>query len=179
MNLTRTSTINATTMTLSTILLVAAAVTTGLMAGLFSAWSYAVSPGLARVNDVTFITSMQAMNRAILNPVFLLCFLGTALLLPLNVYLHYRPSLPARFWLLLAAALLYIVGVIGITMGGNVPLNEALDAFRLETASPEEIARQRQVFEAPWNRLNAIRTVASLLAFGLTVAACAMPVHDE
>jgi uncharacterized membrane protein len=175
MNLTRTSTINATTMTVSTILLVIAAITTGLMAGLFSAWSYAVSPGLARVDNATFIAAMQAMNRAILNPIFLFCFMGTAFLLPLNVYLQYRSSLPTRFWLLLAAAVIYIVGVIGITMGGNVPLNEALDAFRLDAASPQEIVRQRQAFEAPWNRLNALRTIASLLAFALTVVACVVP----
>lgn len=178
MNLNRTTT-TAKTMTVSTILLVIAALTTGLIAGLFSAWSYAVSPGLARVQNVEFIASMQAMNRAILNPVFLSCFLGTALLLPLDVYLQYRSSLPARFWLLLAAAVLYIVGVIGITMGGNVPLNEALDAFRLEAASPEEIARQREAFEGPWNRLNTLRTVASLLAFVLTVVACVMPGEQE
>ena len=168
-----------TTMTLSTILLVIAAITTGLMAGLFSAWSYAVSPGLARVQDMEFIASMQAMNRAILNPVFLLCFLGTALLLPLDVYLQYRSSLPARFWLLLSAAVLYIVGVIGVTMGGNVPLNEALDAFRLDAASPEEIARQRAAFEGPWNKLNALRTWASVLAFLLTVLACVMPAQQD
>jgi uncharacterized membrane protein len=48
--------------------LVAGTVTTGLMAGLFAAFSYAVMPGLARTDDATFVRSMQRINVAILNP---------------------------------------------------------------------------------------------------------------
>src|SRR5688500_18647381 len=47
--------------------LVAAVVMTGLMAGLFASFAYAVMPGLAKVNDRAFIDSMQRMNVAIVN----------------------------------------------------------------------------------------------------------------
>lgn len=159
-------------MTAGTIILIITATTTALIAGLFFAWSCSVMPGLARVSDSEFIASMQAMNRAILNPVFLSCFLGTAILLPLSTGLHYAQPLPARFWWLLTASVLYLAGVLGVTMLGNVPLNDALEAFRLQGASPQEMTALRTRFEMPWNNLNMVRTIASILAEICVVIAC-------
>ena len=152
------------------IILIITATAAALIAGLFYAWACSVTPGLARVPDQTYIAAMQSMNRAILNPVFFITFLGTALLLPLSTYLHYGH--PIRFWLLLTATILYIIGVFGVTMVGNVPLNDALDAFPLYTASAQEIAALRARFETPWNNLNLIRTVASVVTIILVIIAC-------
>ncbi len=158
------------------LVLVITATTTGLIGGLFYAWSCSVTPGLARLSDREYIAAMQAMNRAILNPVFFASFLGTAGLLPLSAYLYYSPELTPRFWLLLAAAGVYLVGVLGVTALGSVPLNNALDAFDLTSADPEVVAGQRVTFESAWNRLNTVRTVASVLSVILVVRACLHPV---
>ena len=40
------------------------------------AWASGVMPGLAQTDDRTFVVAIQEMNRAIVNPVFLLSFLG-------------------------------------------------------------------------------------------------------
>ena len=47
--------------------LVADLVTTGLMAGVYLAFSIAVMPGLARSEDRTYVEAMRGMNVAILN----------------------------------------------------------------------------------------------------------------
>jgi uncharacterized membrane protein len=60
--------------TVRTISLFAAVLTTGLMAGLYLTFSIAVMPGLARRDADTFVSSMRAMNSAILNPWFGLVF---------------------------------------------------------------------------------------------------------
>jgi uncharacterized membrane protein len=86
------------------------------------------------------------------------------------VFLCYRQG--ARFWLLLAATAVYTVGVIGVTFFGNIPLNNRLDRFELQTASVAETADQRREFETPWNRLNTVRTVSSTLAIILVILAC-------
>ena len=112
------------------------------------------------------------MNRAIQNPLFFTCFFGAALLLPVSTYLHYGIANPLVFWLLLSATVLYLVGVMGVTIFGNVPLNESLEAFNLQSATDDEITAQRTQFETPWNRLNNIRTVTSTLALILFIAAC-------
>lgn len=158
-------------MTLSGIILVLAATVTALIGGLFYAWSCSVVPGLGRLGNTEYIAAMQSMNRAILNPVFFLSFMGTLILLPLATFLHYGHG-SMRFWLLLAASIAYAAGVFGVTMAGNVPLNNALDVFNLKTASADEIAAFRTRFEAPWNRLNDIRTFFSVVAIILVVIAC-------
>jgi len=59
-------------------------------------------------------------------------------LLPISTWVHYQKPLPLRFWLLLAASILYIVGVMGVTMMANVPMNDALDTFNVNTATIAE-----------------------------------------
>jgi uncharacterized membrane protein len=49
-------------------------------------------------------------------------------------------------------------------MMGNVPLNERLAKFNASKSSGNEIALARAGFEKPWNRLHAIRTIASIAA---------------
>ncbi|GAB3970693.1 hypothetical protein GCM10028806_19120 [Spirosoma terrae] len=84
-----------------------------------------------------------------------------------------------RFWLLLSASVLYLVGVFGVTIFGNVPLNEALDVFNIQTASADDVAAQRRAFEIPWNKLHRIRTTASILALVLVIVACLSPSNND
>lgn len=164
-------------MMMHTIILGLTATTTALMGGLFYAFSWAVMPGLKRLPDAVYITAMQSINRAIQNPVFLGAFLGTAVLLPVCVYLEYSPLKPLslRFWLLVVASVVYIIGVMGVTIGGNVPLNEALDAFDVTSASASVVADHRKAFEDLWSQYHAVRTGASFLTILLVVAACLRP----
>ena len=157
---------------LSTLILILAAVAAALMAGLFYAWSCSIVPGLATVPDDVYVQSMQAFNKAILNPVFFAGFMGALLLLPITAYLHYTPSPSLRFWLLVAAAIVYAAGVFGVTAAGNVPLNDGLAAFDLAHATPEMVSAAREKFEAPWNQLQTIRTVCAIATSVLTIIGC-------
>jgi uncharacterized membrane protein len=142
----------------STAALVAATLTTGLMAGLFAAFSYAVMPGLARTDDAAFVQSMQRINVAILNPVFGICFGGAALFGVLAVVLHLRRS-AALPWVV--AGLVLYVAVLVVTMALNVPLND-----RLEAAGRGDPAAARAAFEDAWVRWNVVRSVLCVAAFG-------------
>ncbi len=62
--------------------------------------------------------------------------------------IHYDQSLP--FALLLAAIVIYVLGTFDVTVFGNVPLNDTLDRFELETATLEETALQRVNLECRW-----------------------------
>lgn len=154
------------------LLLLFTALTTALSAGVFFTWSCSVTPGLARLSDERYLVAFQEMNRAIQNPLFFACLFGAALLLPASTFLHYRPGNMVCFWLLLSATLLYLIFVMGVTILGNVPLNESLDAFHITEASPADMAAKRAAFEVPWNRLNTIRTIAGALALLLALTAC-------
>ena len=161
--------------TLTNILLIMTATTTALMAGLFYAFSCSVNLGLARLSNAEYISAMQSINRAIQNPIFFAAFFGAPILLPLSVFLHYGQPLSVRFWFLLAATIIYLIGTFGAPIFGNVPLNNILDRFDLQAASEAEIAVQRTNFEGRWNNLNTIRIVTSTLAIMLVITACLSP----
>ncbi|NID08576.1 anthrone oxygenase family protein [Fibrivirga algicola] len=153
-------------MTGSTITLLFATVCVGLMAGLFFAYSFSVMPALSQLDDHQYLSTMQSINRAIQNPAFFTAFFGALLALPLATYLtHTTQSGTTAFWLLLAATIVYGVGVFLVTVVGNIPINEALDALDLTSAPKESLSSQRQLFETRWVTLNFVRTACSLAAF--------------
>lgn len=164
-------------MRISSIILAITAVFTALVAGLFFAWSVSITLGLLRVSDTEYISVMQATNRAIQNPVFFGAFFGAQILLPVCVFLFYGQG--AKFWLILGAFVVYTIGVMGVTIFGNVPLNNRLDRFDLQTASPQEISMQRKNHEGIWNNLNTIRTISSTLAITLVIIACLQSKNDN
>ena len=141
---------------------------TGLTAGLCFTWSNAVTPGIGRLDNLTFLKSFQAMNRAIINGKFMIVFFGPVLLLFLNTYLFKGNSI--SFWLFLTAAILFFIGIGLVTIFGNVPLNEVLDKTNLEALSKIELQELRNKFEQPWNRWHTIRTLSSFSAFVLLIA---------
>lgn len=146
--------------------LVTATAGAGLVAGLFLAFQTAVMPGLARTDDRTFVASMQGINVAILNPVFL-----TVFTLPLLAFVVAAVTGPSRPWVI-AAGVLYLAMFV-ITRVGNIPLNDALEAVgATQDASALEAARR--AFEDQWNRLHLVRTVAVAASFGCCLAAIAV-----
>lgn len=164
-------------MTTINLFLLSSALASGLIAGLFYSYSCSVNPGLGALPDANYLAAMQSINRVILNPVFFFSFMGTLLLLPLSTYQHFGTG--SRFYVLLAATLVYVIGTFGVTMVGNVPLNEALDKMNLTGASAQELAAYRLKFEVPWNRLHMIRTYASVLSFILVLIACLTTLNKQ
>lgn len=139
---------------------------TGLTAGLCFTWSNAITPGIGRLDDLGFLQSFKAMNRAIINRSFLIVFFGPVILLFINAYL-YRNAHPATFWSFTVAAVLFLLGIGLITIFKNVPLNELLDKVVLEKLSIVELKELRTKFERPWNRWHIQRTIASFTSFAL------------
>lgn len=134
-----------------------AVIATGLMAGLFTAFAYAVMPALGRASDRTFVEAMQRINTSILNGWFMVCFLGAVIAGIVAAVVHFRTS--AWPWIVAGVAL-YVV-VLAITGLGNVPLNNQLDK-----AGNAADAAARHQFEVRWVRLNLARAVVNLVAFG-------------
>ncbi|WP_415327042.1 DUF1772 domain-containing protein [Chryseobacterium sp. MMS23-Vi53] len=128
-------------MKMTTIILIITATLTALIAGLFYAYSCSVVLGLGKLSDTEYLKSLQFINREILNPVFFISFMGTAFLLPVSTFLYRGQS--SVFILLLMATLAYLIGVFGVTMFGNVPLNDQLDKFDIANSTAEAIKEMR------------------------------------
>jgi len=140
----------------------AATLTTGLLAGLYYAYSCSVMPGLGRTDDHTFVEAMRAINEAILNPAFFLTFVGAPLATAIVAFRERHEGGTARRLVLIALGL-HVLAFLS-TSAINVPLND-------------ELARtgHRAAFEGAWVAGNILRTVAVTGAFACLVARLRTP----
>ena len=138
------------------------------MAGVFFAFSAFVMKAFARLPPGEGMAAMQSVNVAVLNPLFLAVFLGTAaacVLALVSSWLRWHD--PAAVYLLVGS-LLYLVGTFLVTMVFNVPKNNALAAA--DPASADG-ARLWSSYLANWTAWNHIRAAAALAAAAaLTIA---------
>jgi uncharacterized membrane protein len=135
----------------------------GLIAGVFFIFSFAVMRALSRITPFSGMWAMQSINIYILNPVFLGVFLGTAIICAaLAITAVVRWHLPGAGWLL-AGTMIYIVGSIGVTMVFNVPLNNTL--MVADPATPEGLELWAK-YLTDWTFWNHVRTFASIAACG-------------
>jgi uncharacterized membrane protein len=151
------------------VLLLITILLTGLSAGLFYAWQVSVIPGTEKVSTKSYLEVMQAINRAILNPAFFTLFFGSLVLLLLSSYYLYKTEATMAFYLMLFAALTYLTGTFGVTVFGNVPLNEELDLIRISILDITAMEDIRHSYETAWNRWHIIRTIFAVLAFLLSL----------
>jgi uncharacterized membrane protein len=145
-------------------LVLISALGSGLIAGVFFAFSTFVMKALARLPAAQGIAAMQSINVAVINPWFLGVFLGTSAtcaLVALDGLLMWDE--PAGIYLLAGGAL-YVVGTFLVTMTANVPLNNRLAAIQ---PSDGGSAERWSGYVAAWTRWNHVRTIAALLAAAL------------
>jgi uncharacterized membrane protein len=146
--------------------LVTAIVANGLLAGVFLAFSCGVAPGLRRVDDLSYVTVFRAINGSIVNPLFMLVFLGAPIASGAATTLHLdaQGTLP-----LLVAGLVLGLTTFAVTALVNVPLNNRLVVAPIGDAQQRKQARER--FETRWNQWNHVRTVTSIAAVALLAIA--------
>ena len=139
----------------------AATITTGLLAGLFYSYCCSVMRALAGTDDRTFIEVMQRINVAIVNPWFLISFLGSVGFTAAAVVAHLKGDRVLLVWLV-AALLLNLAGF-AVTVAASVPLNNRLASVDLGS----DLAVARAQFETVWVRWNLVRTVLHIAAFAV------------
>jgi uncharacterized membrane protein len=146
----------------------AGAIGCGLVAGIFFAFSSFVMAALGRIPSEQGIAAMQSINVVVINRSFMLAFFGTGLVclaLAAGSYLWWDG---ASGKLILAGALIYLIGCIGVTMLCNVPLNNALAAA--QPAAPEAASLWARYLDK-WTTWNTVRTVASTASMILLMVA--------
>jgi len=142
----------------------------GIIAGVFFAFSTFVMNALARLTPAQGIAAMQSINIAVINPLFLGVFVGTAVAcLLLAGSTLFRWQRPGAVYLL-AGCLLYIAGCFLVTMLFNVPRNDALAVVDPVSADG---AKLWAGYLNSWTAWNHVRTAAALAAAALiTIALC-------
>jgi uncharacterized membrane protein len=146
---------------MSLILAVAAAIGAAAVGGVYLAFTVMVMPALGRLPAVQATQVMQEINRRAGQGVFIVVFLGSALLsvaLAL-VAVFALPDTTAA--LLLAGAGLSFASTV-VTVVGNVPLNNRLERHGVEVWTQ---------YLSRWTALNTLRALLALAAVGVIVVA--------
>ena len=141
----------------------AGALGSGLIAGVFFAFSTFIMKALAALPPPSGVAAMQSINVTVPNPLFMGTFLGTAAVCILSTVLSVlRWHKPGAAYVLVASTL-YLLGAVAVTILFNIPRNEALAA--VDPASPEA-ANLWAEYIKDWTTWNHVRTGAALAASG-------------
>jgi uncharacterized membrane protein len=146
------------------IVLGAAVIAMGLVAGLFYFSSIAVMPALTAADDRTLVDAMQQMIDKIENPAFFLTFLGAPALAAVALFQARRSGPPKTAGWIVAGLALYTVMVV-VTFVIHIPLNDDLKKAG-DPARIENLAAVRDDFVTAWVAWDIVRTLASTAAFG-------------
>ncbi|GIJ00284.1 putative membrane protein [Sediminihabitans luteus] len=148
------------------LVVVLAAVGTGVVAGVFFAFSAVVMPALRRSSPALAAGAMRAVNHAAVRWPLLVALFGTGLAVvvaPVLVVVAADDGGPVLGWVI-AGAVVYVAGGVGVTIAGNVPLNNRIDRVEIGEARafwPEYAER--------WTAWNDIRTASCVVACVLLV----------
>lgn len=146
------------------IVLGAAVIAMGLVAGLYFFSLIAVMPALTAADDRTLVDAMQQMIDKIENPAFFLAFLGAPVLAGIALAQARRSGSGKTAGWIVAGLALYAVMVV-VTFAVHVPLNDDL----VQAGDPdqiEDLAAVRDDFVTPWVAWEIVRTLATTAAFG-------------
>jgi len=124
----------------------------GLLAGVFFAFSGFVMSGLRRLPDRDGVAAMRSINVTAQHPPLMIALFGvSALCCAVLVRALATRSQPGAGWLL-AGAILTVIGALGVTVAVNVPLNDRLEAGTVTWSR----------FLAGWEPANHARTLLCL-----------------
>ena len=144
-----------------------------LVAGFLVAFTVVVMPGIQTLNDHDFLQAFKVMDRVIQNnqPIFILLWLGSVLAVLAAIGVGFTQLEGLDRWLVIGAALIYIVGVQVPTATVNVPLNNQLQQIDLGAQAEAELQVSRKQFEGRWIWWNTFRTGIAVLTTVMLLAA--------
>ncbi len=155
---------------LTTGLLWFSAIGCGLIAGVYFAFSTFIMTSFARIAPAAGVAAMNAINVDIVKSVFIPLFFGTTLaagiLAGLALFRWSGPGSTA----VLAGGAIYVIGMLGVTVAFNVPLNNALAAVDPSSA---EGASLWAGYVRDWTFWNHVRLIASTAASVLFIVGIA------
>ncbi|WHO73059.1 DUF1772 domain-containing protein [Rhizobium sp. BT03] len=141
--------------------LVAAAIGSGLVAGIFFAFSTFIMTAFSRIPPEQGIAAMNSINVTIVRSPFMALFVPTAILCLVIAVLALMNWRGGASTLMLAGAALYVFASFLSTIVFNVPMNDALTKV---SGSGAEAATLWATYLRDWTWWNHVRTLASLLA---------------
>lgn len=138
----------------------------GIMAGFFYTYTFNVNLAMLQVDGATYATVQSLFNENVRHFMFFVFFFGSAGVLALALITNWPTWRTPAFWLLVAATLLYVLGIVIFTAQVNLPLNAYTESW-----DPAALPADWETTRTAWNEANAQRVAYSFLAFICNLAA--------
>lgn len=131
-----------------------------LVTGFIFTYAIIVMPGLSKLGDKEFLKAFQVTDAVIQNkqPIFMLIWVGSIVSVLSLILISIAYLGLSETWLIVLVALIYLLGVQGITILIHLPLNNQIQKLNLEKLKDENLKNERLNFETKWNFFNNIRT---------------------
>ena len=152
--------------TLVTILLWAAALSSGLMAGVYFAFSGFIMKAFGKIEPAQSVAAMNSINEVILRSLFMPVFFGSSIISFLLVIVALVYWGEAGAGLILIAGMVYFVGMFACTVIFNVPLNNALARLDLDSNNAQQIWSH---YLSTWTKWNHLRSASSFVTCTLYI----------
>lgn len=152
------------------ILLQLSIVAYALVGGVFLAFSDFIMRSLAHTGGVGGVEAMQVINREVFRWIFMALFLGMAAVSVFTVIYSATNIGGGPGLLLLAGALVYLIGCFAVTVFFNVPMNETLAGMDPSSEATQDY--WTATYLPRWTWWNTVRTIAcavsaTFMLFGL------------
>ena len=141
-------------------LLWTAALSSGLIAGVYFAFSVFIMQAFSKIDTAQSIAAMNAINKTILRSLFMPLFFGSSIisvLLIIFAFIHWDEN---GAELTLIAGSVYFVGMFVCTVVFNVPLNNSLARLDQNSANADPVWSR---YLKTWTNWNHLRTASSLI----------------
>lgn len=146
------------------------AISVGIMAGVYFTFSAFVMRSLDAIEAPAGMLAMQSINRIIVKSSFLpIFFASTVACAALALLALLDLSASGGMWMLIGSTL-YVFGMFVVTVAGNVPLNNKLEATPADGPDGAEMWRQYFAKWTVWNHVRTIACIASMIAFVLAIS---------
>lgn len=145
--------------------MLALAMPSAVVAGVFMTFSDLVMPSLGRGDAATGSAAMQMINRKVYRSVFLVLLVG---LVPVSAAAAIAAAMlaqPVVLPWLAAAASLYLFGVFGVTVVANVPMNIRLDGMSLAGGEAQAYWPDYVGGWLPWNHLRTLAAAGTAVCY--------------
>jgi len=149
--------------TIMTILLWTAAVSSGLIAGVYFAFSGFIMQSFSKLNITQSIAAMNSINKVILRSLFMPLFFGSTIASVLLIIFSLIHWSEAGSLIALVAGATYFFGMFVCTVMFNVPLNNSLAGIDHTSTNAPQIWSHYLKTWTNWNHLRMICSIVTCI----------------
>jgi len=149
-----------------TVLLWTAAFSSGLIGGVYFAFSGFIMPAFSKIETTQSIAAMKSINEIILRSLFMPLFFGSSFVSVLLIVIAFVNWDKTGSGLTMLAGAVYFFGMFVCTALFNVPLNNTLARVELESIDAHHVWSH---YLKTWTNWNHIRAISSLITCVLCI----------